>query len=49
MQLGLDDLEVASLVPPALAQLVAPADYMAALPQVRCYMSVMSLSFLTHC
>jgi hypothetical protein len=41
MQLGLDDLEVASLVPPALAQLATPAEYMAALPQMRCYMTVM--------
>jgi aspartokinase/homoserine dehydrogenase 1 len=37
LQLGLDDLDVASLVPPKLAQLASPADYMAALPQVRCY------------
>jgi hypothetical protein len=34
LQLGLDDLTVASLVPPQLASLATPADYMAALPQV---------------
>jgi homoserine dehydrogenase len=34
LQLGLDDLTVASLVPPQLAALATPAEYMAALPQV---------------
>uniref|UniRef100_A0A383VBT6 Homoserine dehydrogenase n=1 Tax=Tetradesmus obliquus TaxID=3088 RepID=A0A383VBT6_TETOB len=33
LQLGLEDLQVASLVPPQLAALSTPAEYMAALPQ----------------